>query len=179
MAEAERPGVDPSEPLHPISLTPELAAFLQHQGPYACVTQATDRGTAYVIKAPASDIVSARGTVPIRVQHTLFDHQNAPVIQTVITIHDQPNQPMRLESFINVADESQRADFTALADQAELIMLFYDENLTHRLSKLVPTEVDDSLAIILSRADELRAGIPTWQYDFDRAKAAVMAGTSL
>ena len=177
--EADRPAPDPSEPLYPIPLLPELADFLAHVGPYACVTQATDLGTGYVIKAPAHESVRVRGRVPIQIQHTLYEHRAAPVIRTVLSIYDQPQSPLRVESFINVAEPDQRADFAALADQEQLYLFFYDELLRHRLNKVIPQSGDETIAKILAQADALRSRIPLWRYDFMRAKRDVLIGTHL
>jgi len=177
--EDDRRRLDPSEPLSPIALPSELADFLAQQGPYACLTQATDLGTVYVCKAPAAEILRVRGTVPVHVQHLLYEHRNAPVIRTVLTIYDQPQSPLRLESFINVAEPDQRADFAALADQKLLYLFFYDEQLRHRLNKVVPTEPDETLRMMLAQADALQAAIPPWRYQFDRAKAGILRGTRL
>ncbi len=92
---------EPSEPVSPIALPDELRDFLRRQGPYACLTMPTTLGTAYVLKAPAQEIDSARGTTPIHIQHLLYEHRNAPVIRTLLTIYDQPEHPLRMESFIN------------------------------------------------------------------------------
>jgi len=92
---------------------------------------------------------------------------------------DQPQHPLRVETFINVAEEDQRADFAALADQELLLLLFYDEQLQHRLTKLVPYPERSEVPTILARADELRATMPPWRFDFDRAKAAVIQRTTL
>jgi hypothetical protein len=70
----------------------------------------------------------------------LYDHPLAPVIRIVVTIYDQPGAPLALETFINVADEQQRTDFEALAAQEQLVMLFYDETLSHTLTKVAPYE---------------------------------------
>ena len=169
----------PSEPLIPVELTPELADFLRRQHGYVCVTQATSEGTAYVVRAPAADLVTLRGTVPVGLRHELFEHPSAPVIRTVLTIVDRPQHPLRLETFINIAEVDQRADFAALADQERLLLLLYDEQLRHRLSKLVPYPERSAVPAILARAEELRAAIPSWRYNFERAKAAVMQHTSL
>lgn len=123
--EHHRHGGRSSEPLHPIPLPPDLAEFLRHQGPYACLTHATDQGTCYVLKAPAAEIARARGTVPIYIRRQLYSHPAAPVIRTVLSLYDHPNEPLHFESFINVAAEDQRADFAALADQKQLLLLFY------------------------------------------------------
>jgi len=172
---------NPSESTTPIPLPEELAGFLREQGPFACVTQATDLETSYIIKAPAREIASVRGRVPIRVAHSLFDHSQAPVIRTVLSIYDQPERPLQLESFINIAEPDQRADFAALADQQELLLLFYDERLQHRLSKVVPQprHTQQIAVAILTRAQRLRAAIPEEHYQFEEAKAAVIAATRL
>jgi len=169
----------PSDPLMPIELTPELADFLRRQPHYACVTHATSEGTAYVIRAPAADLVTLRGTMPIGLRHELYALPSAPVIRSVLTIMDRPRAPLRLETFCNVAEPDQRADFAALADQERLLLLFYDEELRHRLAKRVPYPDRSDVPLILARADELRAAIPASRFNFDRAKLAVMRQTTL
>lgn len=88
-------------PLYPTSLPPELAAFLKDQE-YACVTEATNVGTVFVIKALAAEIASVRGRVPILLEQALFQHPAAPVIRLVFRIFDQPESPLALETFINM-----------------------------------------------------------------------------
>ena len=83
MTERDQPSLQPNE------LPPELAAFLEDQE-YACLLQATDQGTVFVVKAPGQDIQSLGGNVPVRVLHQLYDYPQAPVIRTVITWYDQP-----------------------------------------------------------------------------------------
>src|SRR5947209_7496598 len=126
---------DPSsshEPLAPSQLPPDLAEFLKKQR-YACLTHPTDRGVVLVVKIPGEDIESARGTVPISLQHELYEHPLAPVIRMLTSIYDQPTRPLRMETFINVADPAQRADYEALGRQEQLHLLFFGEGLAHRL----------------------------------------------
>jgi hypothetical protein len=148
----------------PNALPPELATFLKDQ-PYACLTHATDHGTALIIKAPRSEIESTRGPVPIQLRHELH---------MVVTIYDQPARPLAFDTFINVADPQQRDDFAALSSQQELPLLFYDEHLRHRLSKRVALRDQVKLRGMLVIAQDLRHAIPEDAYDFDRAKAMVM-----
>ncbi len=105
--EEDRPGQHPSgsEPLFPTELPPELAEFLRRSGDYSCVTQATSGATAYVIRTPAADLATLRGSMPIGLRHELYEHPAAPVIRTVLTIMDRPQSALKLESFINVAEE--------------------------------------------------------------------------
>jgi hypothetical protein len=112
----DQPGhLTPShEPLAPFQLPPELADFLRRADRYACVTQATNQGTAFVLKVPGQELTTLRGTMPIGLRHELYEHPSAPVIRTVLTIVDQPQHPLRIETFINVAEQDQRADFAAM-----------------------------------------------------------------
>ncbi len=181
MAQSEREGnryPTGPEPERPALLPPELADFLRGQD-IACLFQATDQGTALIAKLPGAEIASIRGTVPIRVRHELYDHPAAPVIRTVVTIHDRPHNPLALETYSNVEDPQQRADFAALADQDRLVLLCYDEQLAHRLSKVVPYRDDGTVAAIVAQGDQLLAAIPKDQFSFEAAKQAVLEATGL
>jgi len=159
-------------------LPPDLAEFLKDQT-FACLTWPTDRGTVLLIKAPGHEIETLRGRLPIQVRHELFEHQTAPVIRLVVTFYDQPARPLAVESFINVEDPQQRADFAALVDQQELDMLLYDETLTHRLTKRVGYTAGEQAKLVLERADSLFHAIPQDRFSFETAKAWVMANTTM
>src|SRR5438105_4384607 len=113
---------DPSEPRTPIPLPPALAAFLQSEG-LACITHNSDQGALYVVKAPAQGIASLRGRFPIGVTHELHRHPAAPVIRSVLAFYDQPNRPLKFDTFLNVGSEDQRACFASLAEQEQLTLL--------------------------------------------------------
>jgi len=132
-----------------------------------------------VAKAPAREIHSLQGNVPVRITHQLFQHSQAPVIRTLIRWYDRPQQPLALEAFINIDDQQQRADFLDLAQRPEFRFLFYDQNIRHRLSKLVRNPDPASITQIATTAAQLRAAIPDEQFNFDAAKAAIMEQTSL
>jgi len=167
-----------SEPLDPSPLPPDLADFLRDR-PFACVMQASDKGTVFIIKTPDQEIETVRGRVPIALRHQLYAHPAAPVIQTVITIYDQPEHPLALETFTNIEDEQQKADFAALAGQKELYLLFYDELLEHRLSKQVHSSQNEIVSEILMRAEEILAAIPKDKFNFDQAKADIIKRTTI
>jgi len=155
-----------------------LADFLRTQD-VACLMQATDQGTAFVIKLSSQEIRSVRGTVPVRVRHELYAHPAAPVIRTVLTIFDRPQRPLALETFTNIEQQDQREDFARLADQDRLILLFYDEQLRHQLNKVVPYQDPGTVRAIVRRAERLLATIPPERFSFEAAKAAVMEATRL
>src|SRR6266498_3213964 len=135
--ERDEEGTSFGEPLEPSPLQPELAEFLRDKD-VACLMQGTDQGTAFVLKLPTEDIESARGRVTIQLRHELYAHPAAPVIRTLLMLYDQPDRPLALETFTNIEDEDQRSNFAALSHQEALLLLFYDEELSHRLTKVVP-----------------------------------------
>jgi hypothetical protein len=167
------------ESLEPSPLPPELAAFLRGED-IACLMQGTDQGTVFVIKLPSPDIESARGRVPIYLRYELYAHPNAPVIRTTLRIYDQPEAPLTVETFTNIEDENQRRDFAALAQQETFFLLFYDEKLAHTLTKVVPQINPEQAAEVLAYADRrLLAVIPKEDFDFERAKQAVIVVSDL
>jgi hypothetical protein len=172
-----------TEPEHhdPSSLAdrhPELLAALGDLD-YACVTVATEAGTALVVKLPSDELAALGAPVPTLVVHELYDHPSAPVIRIALRIYDQPLSPLGLETFINVADPSQRADYAALGEQDDIPLLFVDAMLQPRLAKRVSHAARDLVPRILAIADERRAQISPATFDFERAKAAVMASTQV
>jgi hypothetical protein len=167
-----------NEELAPFELPDVLAEFLAAEE-YAMVTSATNLGTVYVVKVPGADIQSMAGQVPIEVRHQLYQHPLAPVIRTVVRVYDQPSTPLALESFINVADEHQWAEFADLSECDHLTFLFYDDRLQHRLTKQVRNGVGEQIRDILNWADRAKAAIREDQYDFDQAKADVIRRTSM
>ncbi len=159
-------------------LPPELADFLRgHE--YACLTHGTDRGTVFLLKAPSADIESARGRIPTSLSHELYSHPRAPVIRLLLHLHDQPSQPLAFETFINVRDPDQLEEYRDLAGQDLHRLLFYDEVLEHRLSKLVRNRAGAQMQQILTIAARLSAAIPYDWFDFDAAKAEVMERAGL
>jgi hypothetical protein len=176
--ERDRNDGDSGEPLEPSPLPKELAEFLRDKD-VACLMQGTDQGTTFVLKLPTPDIESARGRFAIRLRHELYAHPAAPVIRTLLILYDQPERPLALETFTNIEDENQRSDFAALAHQEALLLLFYDEQLAHRLTKVVPQSNPEQSAEVLAYAEQILATIPKWEFDFERAKQAVMEATGL
>jgi hypothetical protein len=93
----------------------------------------------------------------VAVGQALHDHPAAPVLRTTVTLYDDPADPLVLEAFTNIADPDQQAEFAALAGQASIRLLFYDEALAHRLTK--PDTYSQSAAVpwLLEQAARLRA----------------------
>src|SRR5947207_1287145 len=101
MTEHDQP--DRLHPEHSPTLPPELAEFLRtHQ--FAALLHATDRGSVLVVKAPALEIKSIRGRIPIEIRHELYRHPASPVVRMLTRIYDRPTRPLTFETFVNVDD---------------------------------------------------------------------------
>ena len=163
-------------------LPADLAAFLRTQR-LACLLIGTDRGSSFVIKAPGDEIEGLRGTLPVLFRQELYRHPSAPVIRLLLRLYDRPHDPtpssLAFESFVNVDDEGQRQEYGALAWQDLVDLHFYDEVLQRRLTKIIPNSLRPDVPLVLGTALRLRARIPNDCFDFDRAKADVLARTSL
>ncbi len=157
----------------PIELSDQLRTFLQTQE-FTCLSILTDKGTAYILKAPGYEIDHCRGTLPISFEHELYAYPTAPVIRTVIGMHDQPDSSLYFEAFINVADPEQRAEFESLSHQSYILLHFYDEQTRHRLSKLINHLPPRELPMILKHAEDYYRALPPGRFDFDAAKARLI-----
>jgi hypothetical protein len=165
--ESERPQI-------PLELPTALAEFLKDQDT-ACLTQATDLGTAIIAKLHTEDIESIRGIIPIIMSQQLYPHPLAPVLRLMFTFLDHPDAPLTLDTYLNIDDPEQLGNAVALASQESLPMFFYDEKLAHTLTKVMPYSGQEDLENYLELAQELYLRIPREQYDFDAAKAAMAA----
>jgi len=176
--ERDRRNKASGEPLDSAPLPPELAEFLRDKD-VACLMQATDQGTVFVVKLPEHEIASVRGRVLIRLTHELYDRPTAPVIRTVLRIYDQPASHLALETYTNIEDEVQRTDFASLSRQDTFVMLFYDEQLNHTLTKVVTHAAPEETTRVLDLAERLFSALPQEQFNFDKAKQEVMEATRL
>jgi hypothetical protein len=64
-----------------------------------------------------------------------------------------------------------------LANQETFDMLFYDEDLSHRLTKRVNNIAKEDINQVLVQPDKLFSAIPKERFDFDKAKAVVIERT--
>jgi hypothetical protein len=156
------------------ALPPQLQEFLRTQE-YACLLHGSNRGTLFLLKAPAHELTTLNGPTPVRVSHELYSKPTAPVIRTLLRWYDRPDSTIAFEAFTNVADPEQREDYRHLARQSTLTVLGYDELLRVAVQKMVANHQQREIAQIADLADKLRGLIPEDEYDFDLAKARVMA----
>src|SRR3712207_1917012 len=135
----------------PTQLPEDLRASLRGQD-YAGLLQESDRGTVFVLKVPNHDAEALRGAFPIGLAHELYRTPTAPVVRLVAGFHDEPEDPLVVETFVNVADQQQRREYELLAHQTELPVLVVDGSATHRFTKLVPVRNRAAIAAILAAA---------------------------
>jgi hypothetical protein len=74
---------------------------------------------------------------------------------------------------------SESLHYASVAEQDELLFLFYDETMSHQFTKRARNTAGAPMRNMLNWADWVRAAIPAERYDFDAAKAAVMRRTGL
>ena len=163
-----------STPHDRFPLPPGLASLLKNQRT-ACTIQATDQGVALVVKLPASNIRTLHGPVRFQLRFQVYEHPVAAVILTILTMHRIQAHPVVVETYVNPDDSLQRMDFEALSKQPNLIVLFYDEKLRHRLSKRVDNVAKIAAIQALHRADAILSNIPDNERDFNTAMADIVA----
>jgi hypothetical protein len=129
----------------------------------------------HVCHAADSDIEGFAGK-PVLYQWQLIQMPTAPLIRLELTILDQPDNPFRFESFLNVAEESQANVLSQLANQDWLYLAFYGDDLTHRFTKIVHHDRQQwqYLDELVDRATRYWHQLPPDRRDFDQAKAEFM-----
>ena len=173
----------PTRPSLGGDLPPDLAAFLESQR-LACLLIGTERGSGFVIKAPGDEIESAPrpacrscSATSCTATRLARDPSRCSASTTVRTIDRPPHSPSRASS--TSTTRASGSDYGELARQDLVDLHFYDEALQHRLTKQIPNNLRSDIPLVLLTALRLRARIPNDRFDFDRAKADVIARTSL
>ena len=155
-------------------LSPELREVFENIG-YGCLAAETNSGIVHVCHAPDRDI---EGFVdkPVRYQWQLIKMPTAPLIRLDVVIVDRPENPFKFESFLNVAEEDQSQVLADLANQGQLQLAFYGDDLKYRYTKTVKHDEQQwqQLDELVEQAARYWEEIPVEQRDFDQAKAEFM-----
>jgi hypothetical protein len=141
---------------------------------YACLLHATNRGTVFVLKAPAPDLAPLRDRTPIRLTPELHSRPTAPVIRTAVSWYARPAARREVAAFTDVADPQQAEAYLKLGKQKDILVLAYDASLQSPIQKRLTNLHQRAVLEILVLADKLRATIPANEYDFEAAKAAIL-----
>ena len=142
---------------------------------YGSLAVETDAGVVHVCHAADSDIAGFVDK-PVSYRWQLVKMPTAPLIRLELVILDQPDAHYRFESFLNVAQEDQSKILCQLANQDQLYLAFYGDDLRHCLTKAVQHDGQQwqYLDELMDEASAHWEQIPPEQRDFDRAKAAFM-----
>ena len=153
------------------ALPPEIKDVFTQTG-YGCLAVESNRGVVHVCHAPSRDIKGFIGK-PIRCQWQLIKMPTAPLVRLEMTVIDNPFQPYKLESFLNVAADDQARILAQLANQDHLLLAFYGDNLEYELSLTVThgEQQWQQLDELMAQALRYWRTLPQKVRDFDKAKA--------
>lgn len=154
---------------------PEEIREVFEQTGYGCLAAEANIGVVHICHAADSDIEGFRDK-PVTYKWQLIKMPTAPLIRLKLTILDRPAQPYRFESFLNVAQEDQARVLVQLANQDQLYLAFYDDDMNHRFTKAVEHDGQQwqYLDELMNEAIEYWDEIPPERRNFDLAKAEFM-----
>jgi len=155
-------------------LPPELKEVFARTG-YGCAAVETDTGIIHACHAADEDIAGFSGQ-PVWFQWQLIQMPTAPLIRLEMIIVDDPVNPYRFESFLNVSEPDQLRILARLANQAQLHLAFYGDDLTYRYTQSIhhAAQQTQQLAEITDMALAYWHTLPPERQDFEEAKAAFM-----
>lgn len=155
-------------------LPPAIREVFEHTG-YGCLATETDSDVVHVCHASDADIAGFVGA-PAYAQWQLIEMPTAPLVRLELLVYDDPTNPYRFESFLNVAEPDQLAILAQLAGQEALYMAFVGDDLNYRYTMVVSHSEQQwqHLDDIINRAELYWQGLPEEKRDFDLAKAAYM-----
>lgn len=155
-------------------LSPPLRELLAYTG-YGCLAVETDNGIVHICHASDRDIASFK-EAPVRYQWQLIMMPTAPLIRLELVVLDNPVNPFKFESFLNVAEADQAQVLADLVEQDELALAFYGDDLTYRYAKVISHDARqrNKLESFVVQAGHYWGRIEPEQRDFDLAKAAFM-----
>jgi hypothetical protein len=142
---------------------------------YGCLAAETNIGIVHVCHASDVDIEGFRDKF-VRSQWQLINMPTAPLIRLQLDVIDRPEDPYRFESFLNVAAEDQAQILAELANQEELHLAFYGDDLGYRYTRAIPHSEQQwqRLDELVAMANDYWSKISPERRDFDRAKLEFM-----
>lgn len=155
-------------------LSPSLRELFERIG-YGCLAVEANIGIVHVCHA-ADDDIAVFADKPVMYRWQLIRMPDAPLIRLECVILDNPINPFRFESFLNVAAEDQADVLAQLANQEELYFTFYGDDLGFRFSKVVPHDEQQwqLLDEIVAEATDYWNELQQDKRDFDKAKVEFM-----
>lgn len=165
--------------IRPFDLPPELREVFERTGP-GCVATETNLGVVHVCHATDENIAGFANRAAVY-QWQLALLPTAPVLRLRLSILDQPLNPYRFESFLNVGRDDDARMLNILLDQESLYLAFYGDNYHHHYTKVLDhaTSQREQLRQLAVRAVAYLRQLPVPQRDFDLAKAEFQRETPL
>ena len=159
-----------SEIITPNELPTEIKKVFEKIG-YGCLALESDIGIVHICHAPDTEI-DGFANKPVTSRWQLIKMPTAPIIRLEVNIFDQPENPYKFESFLNVAELDQEKVLAELANQDRLFLAFYGEDLGYRYTKVMPHDKQKWQQIdeLTTDAFDYLSKIPSNQQDFDKAK---------
>lgn len=108
-----------------------------------------------IVKMTRADADSAhRPGVPVGFRSELGLYPEAAVIRLALELHDQPDRPLYLDTFLDPGGKHDYALLRRLTQQTTLDLHIYDEHMTYQYTKRIPfREIPrNDLALLLDRA---------------------------
>jgi hypothetical protein len=141
-----------------------------------CLAAEANVGVVHVCHAADRDIESFAGK-PLLYRWELASMPTAPLIRLEVVILDDPANPYRFESFLNVAQEDQARVLAELANQDRLYLAFYGDDLTHRFTHVVDHDEQQwqYLDELVAEAVAYWEQIPPDRRDLNRGKAEFLS----
>jgi hypothetical protein len=100
------------------------------------MTRSGARGILHLCHAPDAESTGLCGE-PISNRRQLIKMPTVPLIRLELAIQDRPEDPYRFESFLKVADEKQAYFLAGLANQDQLHLAFYGDDLAYCSSTFI------------------------------------------
>ena len=164
-----------SQIAYPNELPGDIREVFEITG-YGCLAAESDLGVVHVCHASDQDI-EGFANKPVISQWQLIKMPTAPVIRLELEILDRPDNPYRFESFLNIDEKDQANVLAQLANQDQLYMAFYGDDLNYRFTKAIPNDKHQWQQIdeLTTEAIDYLYSIPPEKRDFDQAKAAFIS----
>jgi hypothetical protein len=155
-------------------LPPKIREVFERTG-YGCLAAEADIGIVHVCHASDQDIDGFRDK-PIHYQWQLIKMPTAPLIRLDVVLLDNPTNPFKFESFLNIDAKDQAAVLTRLANQDRLFLAFYGTDLSYRYTKVINHDEQQwqYLDELIQEAERYLYSLESGGRDFDLAKAEFM-----
>lgn len=161
----------------PDYLPPQMIEAFRQIG-YGAIPQWTNMGCSLFIHIDSKTIHDCHNALH-SVKLELHEVEGFPLIRLDITVYDRPDDPLRMDCFLDITSEHDMPTIEALTEQEWLVFHWYNEDLKYVRSSAIrwPEQQRKDARIILERAKEIISRNP--MASFTKAKAKFIADNPL